>query len=128
MDPRKQVTVTRGPWNYGGTSGSDGHFIEPFRIREGFPVKCADGCGQLQCTFRVQRGQLYGHELKGTFDERRAESTRLGLLYGYTQYYGRNTGKKFVMSRAARKRGYKTDDRSYNYRALSLGAKDKVIA
>lgn len=102
MNPKRNTTVTRGPWNYGGMSGPDGHFIQPFRIRRENGERNAP----------IQHGQLYGHRLTGTYDERYAEANRLGLLYGYTQYYGRNTCG-FVMSRAARKRGYKTGDTMY---------------
>lgn len=118
MNPKRNTTVTRGPWNCGGMSGSgiEGYILQPFRMREGFQP--TETC---HMTVRFQKGQLHGYSVTGTYDERRAEAQRLELLYGYAQYYGRNTCG-FVMSRAARKRGYKTTDGMYN-RAVARNGK-----
>ena len=99
--------VTRGPWSFGTTSGSGirGKMLTPCRLFERQLFK--DGRS------RIMRGQLYGlcvatHE----------EANALGLLYGYTQPYNRNT-VRFVMSRAARRRGLKSEDPSYLRRAAA---------
>ena len=99
--------VTRGPWSFGTTSGFgiQGKMLTQCRVLEGKRFK--DGRG------RIMRGQLYGlcvatHE----------EADALGLLYGYTQPYNRNA-IKFVMSRAARRRGHKSADPGYLRRAAA---------
>lgn len=104
MNPKRNTTCTRGPWSFSSTSGSGikGSILTPTRFRDR-PVP-KDGPFGRQI---MQKGQLYGHEVTETdYDKRNAEEKRLGLLYGYTQYYGRNTCE-FVMSRAARKHGVK---------------------
>lgn len=106
MNAKNNPTVTRGPWNYGSMSGSgiDGSIVQPVRFWDsGRPRP-------------MLKGQLYGLRVTGDYDARHAEIDRLGLLYGYTQRYGRNTCG-FVQSRAARRRGYKTADRLYLDRA-----------
>lgn len=113
----KQSTVTQDGWGFGNTSGSNikGAIISAFKIRE-----VPRGAGPIQKPFKVpiQKGQLDGHKVEiEDYDARAAEVRRLGLVYGYTQLYSRNTGQ-FVMSRAARKRGVKVrghplDQRSY---------------
>lgn len=102
--------VVNDPWYYSNTSGSNiqGHIINAFRH---FPGKLFKD-GQS----RFLHGQLNG---KAVADSDEADA--LGLLYGYTRRYGRNSSG-FVMSRAARKRGYKTTDRTYNYRASCQSA------
>jgi hypothetical protein len=109
-----QTTVTRGPWNYGGLSGSgiDGYLIQPFRIRERAEFESHGLPFTGRCNFKVQRGQIYDTRVSLDKDGR-AEDRRIGLLYGYIQHYCRNSCR-FVMSRAARKRGMKTDDGMYN--------------
>lgn len=116
MNPKKNVTTTRGPWGYGSTSGHgiNGHKINPHRFfhdANGNYVKGSDGkpVGYLRGT------------LAGVTVATREEVEKLGLLYGYTNYYGRNSCG-FVMSRAARKRGYTTTDGMYN-RAVKRGGK-----
>jgi len=106
MNPKKNRTCTRGPWGYSCTSGSGirGIVVHAYRVRPGVRA--------------IQRGTIYGLSIDlGDFDRNHDEYARLGLLYGYTQYHGRNTGR-FVMSRAARKRGYTTTDRAYNHRVV----------
>lgn len=96
---------TRGGWGFSTTSGQspDGLVISAYRSR---PVRnCFGGVG------RMVDGQLSGVIVK-TYEE----ASRLGLLYGYLQPFGRNT-MKWVMSRAARRRGYTTTNPSYHGRA-----------
>lgn len=107
MNPKRQTICTRDQWCTGSNSGADGYRLSCFRPREGFPPG-----GRFGSTARYQRGQLDGLLLTGTYDEREAEAKRLMVLYGYDQWHGRNTCG-FVMSRAARKRGYTTTDRMY---------------
>lgn len=94
---------TLGKWNYGSTSGSgiDGHKLTPFILRDGKLFK--DG------RTRFQQGDWYG-----VCVDRDSVDT-IGLTHGYMQPYGRNLGA-FVMSRAARKRGFTTTDWMYNRR------------
>lgn len=101
----RQVITTNGPWGFSTMSGCGikGYEMHPAIMRSGKLFK--DG------QFRFQKGQLYGKVVAT-----REEADRLSLEYGYTHLYGRNTCK-FVMSRAARKRGYTTEDRMYNDRA-----------
>lgn len=113
----RKTTVTRGPWSFGTISGSGikGKEIQPFRLREGKLFR--DG------KYRIQRGQLYGVTVDlGSFDANNAEIDRLGLEYGYIQHYSRNVCR-FVMSRAARRRGYTTDDIWYNRKAKQYAKK-----
>jgi hypothetical protein len=121
MNPKRNTTVTRGPWNYGGCLDhrSGIYTLQPFRVRHRDPA--LDRLGSSAFGSITQRGQLYGHQITADYDARNAESTRLGLLYGYIQRYGRNTCR-FVQSRAARRRGHRTDDRMYN-RAAEYHAK-----
>lgn len=100
--------VTRSPWDCGGSSGYgiDGYEMQPFRIIEGSNFK--DG------KFRIMYGQLYGLRIPMDGNHHKI-SDDLFLLYGYGKRYSRNSCK-FVMSRAARKRGHKTSDRMYNSR------------
>lgn len=113
MNPKKNVTVTRGPWSYSSTSGTGivGCVLHPVRHRFGPD----DGYRRDRTGFPLMlRGQLYGHSVLLTdYDDRHAEVDRLGLLYGYTQYHGRNTGSVFVQSRAARRRGWVATDPRY---------------
>lgn len=94
-------TCTRGPWNWSTMSGSDiqGKQLHPTRHWEGKLFR--DGKA------RIQKGQLYGVSVNS-----HEEADRIALLYGYTQPYGRNT-TRLVMTRAARRRGYKATDRAY---------------
>ncbi len=71
------------------------------RMPDGTPFK--DGS-----KVKFLHGQLDGMMFKRDDPQR----VRLCLLYGYLKPYGRNTCS-FVMSRAARKRGYKTTDGMY---------------
>ncbi len=104
----RRSIVTNGPWNYGGMSGSGipaGHIVhQPFRNRDGKLFK--DGKG------RTQKGDCYDVIMT------HAEHDAKGLEHGYTKLFTRNYGK-FVMSRAARKRGYQTDDYFYNLKKNS---------
>lgn len=101
MNPKKNTHVTNGHWSCGTISGYgiDGYIISVHKhyTRE----QCKDN------QYRIKSGQLDGVNVKTS-----EEAEALKLLYGYTKYYSRNT-IKFVMSRAARKRGYKTTDRMY---------------
>lgn len=97
-------TVTRGPWGAGSTSGTgiDGHIVNVYR--------CIDGNKFKDGKFRIMNGQLDGLTL-----QTREEVNALQLLYGYIQPYSRNS-VHFVMTRAARKRGYTTTDWMYTSR------------
>lgn len=110
MNPKRNVIVTRGPWGYGNISGSGikGYRINPhrfFRTPDGKDIRGKDGrpLPALQGT------------LNGVTVATLKEARELGLVYGYTKYYGRNTCG-FVMSKAARKRGYVTTNGQYNRR------------
>lgn len=102
----KNSLVTRSPWNCGGLFGNDidGYEMQPFRIIEGSNFK--DG------KFRIMHGQLYGLRIPMDGNHHKIADD-LFLLYGYGAKYSRNSCK-FVMSRAARKRGHKTSDWMYN--------------
>lgn len=105
MNPKRNTTCTRGPWGVSSTSGSgiQGSEISVYRMFDRSP-------SGKRCLFLY--GQLNGITIHGDYDTRRKEMDRLMLLYGYSKYYGRNVCK-FVMSRAARKRGYTTTDWMY---------------
>lgn len=101
MNPKRNPVVTRGPWGFSSTSGTgiDGAILNVYR----FP---------RPDRMLMMRGQLDGMRIVGTYDERNAKLDALGLEYGYLSRYGRNTCK-FVMSRAARRRGFTTQDWAY---------------
>lgn len=85
-----RTTCTQGPWCFSLSSGPDGRFVSATRRvgpeREG---KMLHG----------QFGRYPGRPVACD-----GEADRLGLEHGYIQRYGRNL-TRFVMSRAARKRG-----------------------
>lgn len=99
MNPRSNTTCVSsdGP-GFSTTSGSDikGYIINVYKHIEGRK-------------FGHPHGMMRYYQLNGRVVETSAEATQLGLLYGVLHYYGRNTCR-FVMSRAARKRGIKTRD------------------
>lgn len=105
MNPKTNRNVTNSPWNSGGMFGHAGNNYEmqPFRLIEGHRFK--DG------VMRFMYGQLHG-KMFPMVEGYHKEVEDLFRLYGYSKYYGRNTCK-FVMSRAARKRGYTTTDWMY---------------
>lgn len=99
---KRNKTVTNGPWGVSATSGSgiNGEQLNVYRYLDGKIFK--DG------KLRFLHGQLDGMNFERYSEER----IELCLTYGYLKRYGRNTCK-FVMSRAARKRGIKTTDGMY---------------
>lgn len=98
-----QTHVTRGPWGFSTTNGSeiDGYQINVYR----FP-------NAPKSYRKMMTGQINGIIVKT-----REEAGRLGMVYGFLQHYSRNSCR-FVMSRAARKRGYITTDRLYGDRVV----------
>lgn len=123
MNPRKNPVVTRGPWSFSSTTGTG---IRGAVLSVAAHRRMPDRPGLKFLLQRVllQRGQLDKHTVDlADFDARNAEINRLGLVYGYLQYRGRNT-TKFVMSRAARRRGYTTADRRYNQDAATWAARE----
>jgi len=108
MNPKKNPVVTRGPWGFSSTSGTgiDGAILHVHRFPRPANMTAA-GWRPL-----MMRGQLDGMRVTGGYDERNAKLDALGLEYGYLARYGRNTCK-FVMSRAARRRGFTTNDYGY---------------
>lgn len=98
----RNAKVTRGSWGVSTTSGSGikGVQLSVVILRDGKLFK--DG------KFRFQKGDKDGLILTG-----HESADALTLEHGYSQKYGRNTSK-FVMSRAARKRGMTTDNIWYN--------------
>lgn len=99
---------TNGPWGFSTTSGTGivGYVISAYRWIPG--SKFRDGKP------RMLKGQLWG-KVAATIEE----SDKLGIEYGYTKMYGRNS-TCFVMSRAARKRGVKAINFWYLQRAKEL--------
>jgi hypothetical protein len=101
-----QRTVCRDPWSWAMSSVSteSGYRLEPFRaiFREQFEARGLiwhDKCG-----VKFMLGTLHGQKVEQT-EAGRDEARRLGILYGYSQPFGRNS-IQFVQSRAARRRGY----------------------
>ena len=102
------VTCPIGQWNYAIEYGwgISGCIIEPVRF---LSKKNASSRPDLY----TLKGQLYGVHVPT-----KEEVTRLGLLYGYIMPVSRNS-KKFVMTRAARRRGYLSTDVGYNRKAMA---------
>ncbi len=90
MNPNKQKTCVKDEFSWSTTSGY------------GIPV------GKCEINIHTVGNWRRPLQLNGLLVSE-PESRKLGLLYGYLKYYGRNT-THFVMSRAARKRGYKVED------------------
>jgi hypothetical protein len=103
MNTKNNRTVTNGHWGVSTTSGSDiqGSILNVYR--------CIDGSKFKDGKFRIQYASLNGMNFPERFD---SGYDRICLEHGFLKLYGRNTCK-FVMSRAARKRGYKTTDWMY---------------
>lgn len=96
MNPKKNmVCVKSGEFGFGSISGGK---IKGYKasVSKHYP-----------------NGKIRKAEIDGKIFNSREELDRYGLEYGITHYYGRNIGG-FVMSKAARKRGYTTDNRWYN--------------
>lgn len=131
MKHEQRSICTRSPWNSGTTSGADitmpdgspAEEIHPFRIRERAEFESRGLRFSGPYNFKIQRGQLYGvrvprnpNENYAEYLARRKRYADLMITYGYCCLFTRNYGK-FVMSRAARKRGCKTADVWYLRRA-----------
>lgn len=102
MNPRKQQTCSNPDWCVGSmTEHWNGKTIaQPFRVYPNLKNKYG-GHGVHK------HGDIYGMEFPNSDEAHKYMRER-----GYSHYYCRNiTG--FVMSRAARKRGYTTTDRLY---------------
>ena len=112
MNIRNNRTVTNGPW---GVSTSSGYGIAGSKLSV---CRLLDGKLFADGRFRFLRGQLDGMMFADKFGD---DYQRICLTYGYLKMYGRNTCN-FVMSRAARKRGYRTTDGMY-LRAQALAGK-----
>jgi hypothetical protein len=95
-------TVTNG-WGVSQTTGSDiqGAILNVY--------KCHDGSKFKDGKFRMQYASLNGMTFPTRFDN---GYDKVCLEHGFLKLYGRNTCK-FIMSRAARKRGYTTTDWMY---------------
>lgn len=119
MNPKKNSIVTRSPWGAGSVSGTgiDGLICQPTRYRDKKEFLEAGLPFSSRFNSKFQKGQLDGVNIKRTrpdgtiktYDELYGEYNSLMMEYGYTQYHSRNS-INFVMSRAARKRGYKATD------------------
>jgi hypothetical protein len=96
---------TRGPWGFSTLSGGRPHAI----VMQ--PTICRPGPLFRDGRCRFQKGDHHGRPVVD-----QDEATRIGLDHGYLQPYGRNT-TGFVMSRAARRRGFTTTDYLYQSRA-----------
>lgn len=103
MNAKNNKTVTNDHWGVSTTSGTgiDGSILNVYR--------CIDGHHFKDGKFRIQYASLNGM----TFKERYGEAYQAVCLeHGFLKRYGRNVCG-FVMSRAARKRGYTTTDWMY---------------
>ena len=99
-------TCTNGHWgvSYETSSETRGVKINVYRHRE-YPA----GVTRNGWRFTIQYGQLNGLVVAND-----VEARDLALTYGYLQTYSRNSCR-FVMSRAARRRGFTTDDYRYHH-------------
>lgn len=101
----RRMIVTNGDWNVSGTTGS------------GIPT------GMIQTNFfRVRKGRngnLYQYGDKSGLTVSSKDFDSLTLIHGYSKFYTKNY-REFIMSRAARKRGYRTVNAQYNRRAQSF--------
>jgi hypothetical protein len=102
----RTMTVTKGPWGFSSSHqlGTKEHTISVYRFHDGKRDKRG---WTLQ-----QKGDIYGLVVSSS-----EEATRIGLERGYLQPYSRNL-TRFVMTRAARKRGIKSTDGMYNRQSL----------
>ena len=98
---RHRRIVTNWPWCSGHEHqlGTEEYILKPFKVWDGHLFQ--DG------RTRHQRGELY--DVVVSSDE---EAARRQLEHGDSKVYGRNV-IRFVMSRAARRRGYTTQDSLY---------------
>lgn len=106
-----QQTCSAGKWNVS-TCSSDGSGLLGLMKSLEAIIHEERPCVTTISVSRPIRGRTIRGQLNNVVVASQAEANKLLRLYGYTGFYCRNS-IKFVMSRAARKHGYKTTERSY---------------
>lgn len=101
MNPRNQPICCNSGWSVGSCQMKGFACAEPAKIYGDMPNKFG-GIGVHK------PGDIYGMRFANSDEAHRYMRER-----GYSHYYCRNS-RGFVMSRAARKRGYTTGDWRYN--------------
>lgn len=106
MNPKKNVTCTEvrgftfGCMSGGSIKGYQANISKHYDI--GHPLN------------KTGKYKILKSEVDGKLYNSIEELDKMGLERGYIHYYGRNTCE-FVMSKAARKRGYTTQNRGYHF-------------